>query len=167
MESVFTRVDLLIRRITAGLVILLMAAMTAATLLGVLYRYVLNEALPWPEELARYAMVWVACLGSSLALRYGDHVAVEFIAQRMPPAARHRVLFGGRLLILVFLVMMVVFGADMTRQVSHQQSAALEISMSVPNLAIPVGGLLMIYHLLVLMVRREGEAPRPPDLPTA
>ena len=163
----FDRIDTGIRRTTAFIVIVLMAAMTFSTLLGIYYRYVLSNALTWPEELARYAMVWVTCLGSSLALRYGEHVAVEFIVQRLPAAAGRRVLLGGRLLVLLFLCLMVIYGAEMTGRVSHQESAALEISMSIPNLAIPVGGVLMIYHLLVLMVRPEGGAPHGPDLPTA
>ncbi len=163
----FSRIDLSIRRVTAFFVILLMVAMTVSILVGVFYRYVLNSALTWPEELARYAMVWVTCLGASLALRYGEHVAVEFVVQKLPFGPRRGVIFGGRLLILVFLGMMVVFGADMTQLVSHQEAVALEISMSIPNLAIPVGGVLMIYHLLVLMLRREGETPDPPDLPRA
>jgi TRAP-type C4-dicarboxylate transport system permease small subunit len=167
MKRLFNQIDLFIRRATAGLVILLMGAMTVSTLLGVFYRYVLNDALIWPEELARYAMVWVTCLGSSLALRYGDHVAVGFVVQRFPPGLRHGVILGGRLLILVFLLMMVLFGANMAQLVTHQKSAALELSMSIPNLAIPLGGALMIYHLLVLMVGRENETPHPGDLPAA
>lgn len=163
----FSQIDLFIRRVTAGLVILLMGAMTVSTLLGVFYRYVLNAALIWPEELARYAMVWVTCLGSSLALRHGDHVAVEFVVQRFPPRLRHWVIFGGRLLILAFLLLMVLSGTNMTQLVTHQKSAALEISMSIPNLAIPLGGGLMIYHLLVLMVRRETKTLHPGELPTA
>ena len=163
----FDRIDSGIRRTTAFIVILLMAAMTFSTLLGVFYRYVLSDALTWPEELARYAMVWVTCLGSSLALRYGEHVAVEFIVQRLPAAAGRRVIWGGRFLVLLFLGLMVIFGAEMTGRVSHQESSALEISMSVPNLAIPVGGVLMIYHLLVLMSRRPGGTPHRPDSPAA
>ena len=93
----FSRIDLSIRRVTAFFVILLMVAMTVSILVGVFYRYVLNSALTWPEELARYAMVWVTCLGASLALRYGEHVAVEFVVQKLPfdphfpePASRQR-----------------------------------------------------------------------------
>jgi TRAP-type C4-dicarboxylate transport system permease small subunit len=62
---------------------------------------------------------------------------------------------------------MVIFGVDMTGRVFHQESAALEISMSIPNLAIPVGGALMIYHLLVLMGGREGGTSHRPEFPTA
>ncbi|MFQ5912922.1 MAG: TRAP transporter small permease [Nitrospinota bacterium] len=163
----FARIDRWLVRLTGAAVVLLMVAMTVSILLGVFYRYILNSALTWPEELARYAMVWVACLGSSLALRSGDHVAVEFLVQRVPSRARRWVILGGRLLILVFLFLMVRYGSEMTARVSHQRSAAMELSMSVPYLAIPLGGTLMIYHLLVLMFRRKEERPHPLDLPAA
>lgn len=159
----FDGIDRGIEWVVGTVVTLMMATMTVVIGLEVFFRYILTSALPWPEEVARYLMIWITCLGAGLAIRYGDHVAVEFVLQRMPPPLRRSVLFAGRLLILLFLALVVVFGAEMTAKVSHQRSAAMEISMSVPYLALPVGGVLMIYQLLVLMLRkREMAPPMPP-----
>lgn len=145
----FEWIDLWIARVSAWTVILLMAVMTSVTLLGVYYRYLLNDALTWPEEVARYSQVWLTMIGAGLVLRTGNHVAVNFIIERLPPGAGWVTVKTGRLLIFGFLILMLIYGWDMTQRVMHQESAALEISMSLPNLAIPVGAALMIYHLLV------------------
>ncbi len=145
----FERIDFWIARVSAWAVILLMAVMTFVTLLGVYYRYLLNDALTWPEEVARYSQVWLTMSGASLVLRTGNHVAVNFIVERLPPGVRWVTVNTGQVLMFCFLILMLFYGWDMTQRVMHQESAALEISMSLPNLAIPVGAALMIYHLLV------------------
>ncbi len=38
---------------------LMTVLMTIVILVQVVCRYFFNNALPWPEELARYAMVWL------------------------------------------------------------------------------------------------------------
>ena len=38
------------------------ALMVIAILVQVFFRYVLNRALPWPDEAARFCMLWMACL---------------------------------------------------------------------------------------------------------
>lgn len=145
----FERIDFWIARLSAWTVIVLMAVMTFVILLGVYYRYLLNDALTWSEEVARYSQVWLTMIGAGLVLRTGNHVAINFVVQRLPSGARWVTVKIGQALMVSFLLLMLIFGGDMTRRVMYQESAALEISMSLPNLAIPVGAALMIYHLLV------------------
>jgi TRAP-type transport system small permease protein len=40
-------------------------------------RYVLNNALGWTEEIARYLLIGVCFVGSVMAVRKGTHIAVE------------------------------------------------------------------------------------------
>jgi TRAP-type C4-dicarboxylate transport system permease small subunit len=144
--------DRWIYRGTAAAVVALMAAMTVAIGLQVFCRYVLNAALVWPEEFARYAMVWVTCLAAGIAARQAAHVGVDSVVQRLPGPPRRGVVLAGRLLTLVFLGVMLVFGVVMVGRVTGQTSAALEISMTVPYAALPVGAALMLYEYLRLIV---------------
>jgi TRAP-type C4-dicarboxylate transport system permease small subunit len=54
-------------------------------LLQVFCRYVLNDPLTWSEELARYLFIWCAFLGWILASRHRSHLAMSFVAERLPP----------------------------------------------------------------------------------
>ncbi|RMD89574.1 MAG: TRAP transporter small permease subunit [Alphaproteobacteria bacterium] len=60
------------------------AAMVAVTLAQVFFRYVLNNALPWPDEAARFAMLWMTGLAAPTALRAGGFVAIDMLPRALP-----------------------------------------------------------------------------------
>ncbi len=159
------RIDRAIIWLTAIAVVLLMLTMVGSILAGVFFRYVLNAALPWPEELARFAMIWLTMLGAGLVARYGGHIAVTVFIGRLHGWGKRLVTWLGRAAVTLFLVLLLWFGADMTGRAGRQHSAALEWSMSIPNFAIPLGAALILYHLAMIVFRREDESGRPPRLP--
>ena len=159
------RIDRAIIWLTAIAVVVLMLTMVGSILAGVFFRYVLNSALPWPEELARFAMVWLTMLGAGLVVRYGGHIAVTLVVNRLKSWPKLIVSWFARGVVVFFLVMLLWFGADMTDRAGRQRSAALEWSMSVPNLAMPLGAALMLFHLGMVVLRREDADGRPPLLP--
>ena len=61
------------------------AFMVAAILIQVFCRYVLNNALPWPDEAARFGMLWMAGLMAPIAFRRGGFVAIETLPDLLPP----------------------------------------------------------------------------------
>lgn len=61
-----------------------MAAMVAIILAQVFFRYVLNNALPWPEEAARFLMLWATGLMAATAFRRGGFVAIEILVRLLP-----------------------------------------------------------------------------------
>jgi TRAP-type C4-dicarboxylate transport system permease small subunit len=148
----FNTIDRLILNVTSAIVASLIALMTATVIIGVFYRYVLNDALPWPEEFARFAMIWISWVGGGIALRRGAHVATDLLVNQLPPGPRRILLFVGNVLILAFLVIVLVNGIALVQRVAFQSTIALGISMQIPYAAAPIGSALMIYHLLVLMI---------------
>ena len=147
----FKSMDTAIVAGTSWIVVYLTLQMTVVVLVGVFWRYILNDALAWVEELARFSMVWLSWLGGGLAIRRGAHIAVEFAIDALTPAARSAVLFAGRVAILLFLGICIWYGFDLTSRVSMQTTIALGISMQIPYSSIPIGSALMAYHLLVVM----------------
>jgi TRAP-type C4-dicarboxylate transport system permease small subunit len=62
-----------------------MLALMVVLILGqVFFRYVLNDSLPWTEELAKFMMVWVACLVAPWAYRENLNVSIEMFADALP-----------------------------------------------------------------------------------
>ena len=51
--------------------------MVLIILLQVFMRYVLNNALPWPDEAARFLMLWMTGLIAPSAYRWGGFVAID------------------------------------------------------------------------------------------
>jgi TRAP-type C4-dicarboxylate transport system permease small subunit len=74
------------------------AFMVVAILIQVVFRYVLNHALPWPDEAARFCMLWMTGLMAPTAYRRGGFVAIDMLALALPRIA-------GQLLTLFLLLM--------------------------------------------------------------
>jgi TRAP-type C4-dicarboxylate transport system permease small subunit len=68
------------RNIGAAAVVL----MVCAILVQVFFRYILNNALPWPDEAARFCMLWMTGLMAPTAFRRGGFVAIDTINQMLP-----------------------------------------------------------------------------------
>jgi TRAP-type C4-dicarboxylate transport system permease small subunit len=83
-----------------------MALMVAAVLLQIFYRYVLNNALPWPEEAARGLMIWMMALVAPSAYRYAGFVSIDMLPDMLPRKARHTLTLAILILSLVVLVIM-------------------------------------------------------------
>ena len=64
--------------------IVLMGLMVLVILLQVVFRYVLNDALPWSEEAARFMMLWMAGLAAPSAYRWGGFVAIDMVPELLP-----------------------------------------------------------------------------------
>lgn len=82
--------------------IVAVALMVVATLVQVVFRYVLNNALPWPDEAARFCMLWMTGLMAPTAFRRGGFVAIDMFTLALP-----RIL-GTILSLLLLLISLVV-----------------------------------------------------------
>ncbi|GAB5381332.1 MAG: hypothetical protein Alis3KO_32030 [Aliiglaciecola sp.] len=77
------RVALLGRNVAAILLVMMLIFILAQ----VLFR-ILENSLPWTEELSKYAMVWVACLVAPWAYRENLNVSIEMFADALPQMLR-------------------------------------------------------------------------------
>ncbi|MEN0088363.1 MAG: TRAP transporter small permease subunit [Pseudomonadota bacterium] len=58
--------------------------MVVVILLQVVMRYLFNAALPWPDEAARFLMLWMTGLVAPSAYRWGGFVAIDMIPDMLP-----------------------------------------------------------------------------------
>lgn len=63
---------------------LLLIIMIGINTIGVFYRYVLGNSIPWVSELSRYLLIWLTLLGSVIALEKNEHVSVSFFYRKLP-----------------------------------------------------------------------------------
>lgn len=94
-----------ILRVGKGLATLAIGLMVVCILLQVFFRYVLNNALPWPEEAARFFMLWMTGLIAPAAYRRGGFVAIDMVQAALPGRAAH--LLGLALLAISGMVLVV------------------------------------------------------------
>ncbi|MBW2057158.1 MAG: TRAP transporter small permease [Deltaproteobacteria bacterium] len=131
-----------------GGLIAMVPVMTIIIFVQVILRYVFLAPLRWPEELARYLLVWISLLGSVYALREGLHVSIAFLKDRLTGYAAVVVSVFVHLSLLVFLIFCTVEGLIFSISQWNHLTPAMEIPMTFPNMAIPVGcGIMFLIGL--------------------
>lgn len=137
-----------------GLMVLIILAQVFA-------RYVLNDALPWSEELARVLMLWLTGLMAPSAYRWGAFVAIDMLRDllpRWPRAILTLCLFG---ISLTVLLVMAYYGWKHINSGWLFGSATLKIKLAWVYMALPVGFLLMISACIELIAKEIHEAVDP------
>jgi TRAP-type transport system small permease protein len=152
--SVFSRVATRLEQGLDGVMALALVAMLGSMLYQVFGRYVLDHAPGWSEELARYLMVWMTMLGSASVLRSGGHISVTTLTDRLPPRALAWMLAIRDAALVATSGVLVWWGILFAEMNSVQESAAMEIPMTLPYAALPVGALLIV--VIVLLARLGG-----------
>jgi len=71
-------------KIGRGLAVVAIGLMVIAILIQVVFRYVFNSALPWPDEAARFFMLWMTGLIAPTGYRRGGFVAIDMLAAALP-----------------------------------------------------------------------------------
>lgn len=135
-------------RANQGAVILMMMAMAAMVFANVVSRYVFGQSLNWSEEIARYLMFWVTYLGAGLAMRNGQHVAIEFGQALLPRKLQPWIRGIVGLSILAFLVILTFVGIQFSEFAWRQRSPVMQWRMGAVYLAIPIGALLFALHFV-------------------
>ncbi len=120
---------------------------------GVFCRYVLFAPLPWSEQIPKYAMIWMGFLGASVGISRNRHIGFDILVSRLPSMIRKIIIFAGHLIILIFLVMMTIYGVTFAFAVGFSSKAPmLPIPMFYLFLAVPVGGVFMILQTIIRLV---------------
>lgn len=65
-----------------------LALMVGVILLQVVCRYAFNSALNWPDEAARFLMLWMTGLVAPSAYRWGGFVAITMVPRSLPAPGR-------------------------------------------------------------------------------
>tara|TARA_B100000029_G_C17412201_1_gene901170 strand:+ start:471 stop:959 length:489 start_codon:yes stop_codon:yes gene_type:complete len=76
--------------------------MVVVIIIQVFFRYVLNNALPWPDEAARFLMLWMTGFIAPSAYRWGGFVSIDILERFLPK------LFSNLLIIIILSVSLVV-----------------------------------------------------------
>ncbi|XAH25813.1 TRAP transporter small permease [Xylophilus sp. GW821-FHT01B05] len=139
--------------------ILLLAAMSLIIFVNVALRYLTNQSLEWAEEVSRHMMIWLTFLGAGPVLRYGGHIAVENLQDALPRAGGIAIRVLVAALLFGFFGFMVWYGWLYMERTMFQLTAVTQIPFAWIYAAMPIGGVLLIVHLLLVVrgyvLRRE------------
>jgi len=145
-----------------------MAALLALVVLvvaAVVVRYfgVFGGSLHWVDEASRFSMIWIAMLGSVVALDRGAHLAVSLVPDALGARGRRAVLLAAQLLSIAFTLTLALKGWEISQRTMRQVSPSLGLPMGYVYLAIPVGAALMTVQLITHALLGRESAPAAVD----
>lgn len=129
----------------------LMWLIFGSILLQVFNRMVLKSpSINWPEEVSRYAMVWLCYVAIAMMYRKGSHLSMQLIGQ-IGPAVKNFTRWFSIISSLAFSAFLLWWGFSLIEQLWSygQKSPALLLPMWIAYAAIPVGAFLNILGVFL------------------
>jgi TRAP-type C4-dicarboxylate transport system permease small subunit len=135
-------------RLEEGVSLLCFLLMSAAILVQLVFRFLLNNPLLYPEEVARYCYVWIAFLGVAMVTKTREHIRVDVLLATLPARLRAGIEAAVDWLSALILLGLAALGVAFMDFSRMNISSALELPMNLVYLAFPVGCLLAVIRLL-------------------
>ena len=107
--------------------------------------------LTWTHEASLYLMVWVTCVGASVAVRGGEHMRIDVLVRLLRGRAKSGVAILSFLLCSFFCFAAVKVGLDFVDKAREfgEQSAALKMPVWIMYTALPAAGVLLGLRFLL------------------
>lgn len=164
LRRVSDGLDKLVVAVCVTLVVVMLAISTVGVMLEVTFNLFevfdvgqafADSPLAWfysqtRPSMTRLFLPWVAMLGLTVAFKSGEHVAIAMLLRRLPPAAMRAVQVVNLLVVALFGVALVWYGAiffDNSTQL-FMVSDTLQVPHKWTALSVPISGFIMCVHLL-------------------
>jgi len=140
------------RKFVYVLVVSMFALQVIVVFAQVIYRFVFNSPFSWSEELARYLQVWIVFLASSVCIREGTHLAVDYLLHHLPVRYKKTLATFSAVSMSIFVCILIVAGIKMIVTAQSQATPALHIPMGAVYLVFPVGGTLLLLESVNILL---------------
>ncbi len=110
---------------------------------------VFKISMPWAEELARFALVWLTFVGCSLGIYTKGHLGVNFIVEKLPNGVRKAVMLLAKLVIIAFFLILLVYGIKLSQTSMKNLSSTMRWPMGWVYSVIPFSAVFSLYFQLV------------------
>lgn len=142
----------------AGCLIAAFATLVLVVLWGVFTRYLLGHQADWTEEAAIYLLIWVSLLGAAVTYEEHGHLGVDYLVNKLDPAARRVAAICVELVVLLFAAGILIGGGwtlVFETLAKGQLSPTLHAKVGYLYAAAPVSGLFFtlfaLEHLIKLL----------------
>lgn len=144
ITALLKRLNTVLLSICKYLIIIIVAVIAAILIAAVVFRYGLNSALSWAEELSKYLMVWLTFLGAPIALRQFGHINIDLFVGMLPARLEQ---FSHLLISLIIALTMGIVlwkGWGFAQLGARQVASSFNLSMFYLYVAVPIGSALTV-----------------------
>lgn len=129
----------------------------------VVVRYIFHSGYPWMEESARFMIIWMSFLASTVAIRHRKHMFIDIFESMLPEKGRMALNVFFDILMIAFFAIMVVLGYQYTVQNQSNFSSGLNISMVYVYTSLIAGMFLMTLYTIECLWKRLATGRAHPD----
>jgi tripartite ATP-independent transporter DctM subunit len=132
---------------------LLLVVIVLLLLLGVTSRYVLSLPVVWIDEVASFCFLWLAMLGSAIAIDRNEHLRLTLFVGMMPERMRDFVQAFSLLIVATFLLVLIQPSFEYVLEEWYVSTPALNMPNSFRVSAIAFGILAMLAIVIAYAIR--------------
>ncbi|MHA1547785.1 MAG: TRAP transporter small permease [Alphaproteobacteria bacterium] len=127
--------------ILMGVLIVPVTMQIFARYVGFIPRYI------WTEELARFCFIWIILIGAMIAMREGEHFAVDLLPTPRSNRGKAVALLFVDSMVLLLALIFVVWGWPLVQFGLLQTSEMAELPMVLIYMAWPITGIVWMLFL--------------------
>ncbi|WP_197046715.1 TRAP transporter small permease [Oceanobacillus salinisoli] len=142
-------------KLSVYVISIMLGTMLVVTLLEVFARNVLGFSFSWSGELSRFLLIWITFFGASAVYKRLEMPAFDLLTAKLSEKKNGSIIFKiTNLLIIVFSVIIAYSGflESFSKTVRMQSTPSLNISMTYPYLAIPIGMTIILIHATAFLI---------------
>lgn len=147
-----------LNRIIGALLISIFGLLVLDVIWQVASRYLIGQSNSFTEEFARFALIWLAILGTAYLNGQRGHLAIDFLLRKLPPNQMRQRIRIIEIIMLVFALVVMVIGGINLVYISFtlgQTSSAMGVSLGFVYLIVPISGALIVFYSIFHLLYPE------------
>ncbi|MDS9472486.1 TRAP transporter small permease [Sporosarcina pasteurii] len=138
-------------RLLVGVSMTALLAMILIIIYQVFSRQLFQHTPSWAEELSIILFVWTSFLGIAYGFKARLHIGVSFLVDMFPTKLQDAMDFLAKILIIIFGIVLVVYGWKFTVIMGGSTLAGTGLQSSYLYAAIPVTGIFVLLYGIELL----------------
>jgi TRAP-type C4-dicarboxylate transport system permease small subunit len=151
--KILDRISAGVAWVTGIIVVCLCVGLVGSLLTSVFFRYVVGQALSWPEEISLILFTWLVLLTGSLGVREEFHVKLTLFSSRLPELYRRILEMTIQVFIAAFGLILVYSGYDLVQRTAQHLTPTLRLPLDWVNYSASVCGVLIFLHAVAALAR--------------
>lgn len=136
----------LVRKVDNFFGMVAMAFIILLACANVFMRYVVGQPWGWVEEVTVFTFVWLTMLGASAVVHVEGHCSIDVLVRKCSPKTQRAVSILADLVVLVTLVLLIIYGIQLTIKGQTKLTPILGIPYSYVDASIPVSCSFMLMY---------------------
>jgi TRAP-type C4-dicarboxylate transport system permease small subunit len=128
---------------------LMLLTMTIIICIHVFYRYALNQAIRWSEEITMMLMVYMGFFSIAYGVKHRLHLSVNLFYDSLPAGLQRIILKLTDFILMIMGLVLLYFGISLIKSTMHNIMIATHLPSAMLYGAVPVSGILIAYFSFV------------------